>query len=134
MFENVARNGFEKLEKGRFAALIIGRQVLKRAIYPAELRLHGKNEPGRLHNKGDYCKRYSGQRKSQRETGESLALQSALRRFLHFQTRICDGFPEAIDFLIYFHAELVSASQNSEFFIQIDKNRAEISSQEQKND
>lgn len=34
LFENVARNGFEKLEKGRFAALIIGDKYAKGQYYP----------------------------------------------------------------------------------------------------
>lgn len=34
LFEKVARNGFEKLEKGRFAALIIGDKYAKGQYYP----------------------------------------------------------------------------------------------------
>ena len=34
LFEKVARNGFEKLEKGRFAALIIGDKYKKGQYYP----------------------------------------------------------------------------------------------------
>ena len=34
LFEKVAKNGFEKLEKGRFAALVIGDKYAKGQYYP----------------------------------------------------------------------------------------------------
>ena len=100
MFEKVAKNGYDLLEKGRFACLIIGDSYKNSEVQPLGFECMNRMRKLGFVLKSTIVKDIQGNERGKGRTANLWRYRAFGRRIQHIYTRVYLRFPKALNELI----------------------------------